>query len=55
METVPFLKDEVIYMEISQKFTVEQTDQMAVNNSFNPINRFFDNKEWFTDVIWRAE
>lgn len=55
METVPFLKDEVIYMEISQKFTVEQTDQMAVNNSFNPINRFFDNKKWFIDVIWVAK
>jgi L-histidine N-alpha-methyltransferase len=55
METVHFSKDEVIYMEISQKFTVEQTDQMAINNSFNPINRFFDNKEWFIDVIWQAK
>ncbi|MDB4905081.1 MAG: L-histidine N(alpha)-methyltransferase [Mucilaginibacter sp.] len=55
MEAVHFLKDEVIYMEISQKFTVEQTDQMAVNNSFKPLNRFFDNKEWFIDVIWVAK
>jgi dimethylhistidine N-methyltransferase len=55
MEAVHFLKDEVIYMEISQKFTVEQMDQMAINNSFKPVNRFFDNKQWFADVIWVAE
>lgn len=54
-EAIHFLKDEVIDMEISQKFTVQQTDQMAVNNSFKPVNRFFDEKEWFIDVIWVAE
>ncbi|HEY4326194.1 MAG TPA: L-histidine N(alpha)-methyltransferase [Mucilaginibacter sp.] len=55
IETIHFLKDEFIDMEISQKFTVEQTDQMAVNSSFKPVNRFFDEKKWFTDVIWVAE
>lgn len=55
METVSFLKDEYIFMEISQKFTVEQTDQMAVNGGFKPVNRFFDDKKWFIDAIWVAE
>jgi L-histidine N-alpha-methyltransferase len=54
-EAIHFSKDEVIDMEISQKFTVEQTDQMAVNNAFKPVNRFFDDKKWFIDVIWVAE
>ncbi len=54
-ETFSFLKDELIYMEISQKFTVEQTDQMAIKNSFKPVNRFFDKKKWFIDVVWVAE
>lgn len=55
METVHFEKDEYIFMEISQKFTVEQTDQMAIDNGFKPVNRFFDNKKWFIDAIWMAE
>jgi L-histidine Nalpha-methyltransferase len=54
-EAVRFLKDECIFMEISQKFTIEQTDQIAINNGFKPVNRFFDRKKWFIDVIWVAE
>ena len=54
-QTIHFAKDEYIFMEISQKFTVEETDAMAVNSGFKPVNRFFDDKRWFTDVIWVAE
>lgn len=54
-ETIHFEKDECIYMEISQKFTVAETDNMATSAGFKPINRFFDDKKWFTDVIWLAE
>ena len=53
-ETFSFLKDELIYMEISQKFTVEQTDEMAVKSFFKPVNRFLDEKKWFIDVVWVA-
>lgn len=55
METVHFEKDEYIFMEISQKFTVEQVNQMAVKASFKPVGHFFDSKHWFTDAIWVAE
>jgi len=54
-ETIRFLKDEYIFMEISQKFTVSQTDQMASNTGFKSIHHFFDSKKWFIDVIWVAE
>ena len=54
-ESIHFLKDECIYMEISQKFTVEQTDQIAINTGFKPVNRFYDSKKWFIDVIWQVE
>ncbi|MDB5143598.1 MAG: L-histidine N(alpha)-methyltransferase [Mucilaginibacter sp.] len=53
-ETITFLKDEYIYMEISQKFTIMQTDQMAINAGFAPVDRFFDDKRWFIDAIWVA-
>jgi dimethylhistidine N-methyltransferase len=53
-ETIAFSKNEYIYMEISQKFTVMQTDQMALNAGFAPVDRFFDTKKWFIDAIWIA-
>lgn len=54
-ETIRFIKDEYIYMEISQKFTVMQTDQIAANTGFRAVNRFLDSKKWFLDTIWTAE
>jgi len=54
-QKIRFSKDEYIYMEISQKFTTMQTNQMAKNTGFRPINQFFDRKKWFIDAIWLAE
>jgi len=54
-ENIHFAKDEYIYMEISQKFTVMQTNQMAANAGFTPVNIFFDSKKWFIDAVWVAE
>ncbi len=53
-QTIHFLKDECIFMEISQKFEVAQTDQMAHRAGFKPTHYFFDDKRWFIDVIWVA-
>jgi len=54
-ETICFAKDEYIYMEISQKYNVIQTNQMAAGAGFKPLNIFFDSKKWFIDAIWLAE
>jgi L-histidine N-alpha-methyltransferase len=54
-ETICFAKDEYIYMEISQKYNVIQTNQMASGAGFKPLNIFFDSKKWFIDAIWLAE
>jgi L-histidine N-alpha-methyltransferase len=51
---INFAKDETIFMEISQKYTVEQTDEIAGQSSFIPVAHFFDKNRWFTDVIWRC-
>ena len=53
-KTISFLKDECVYMEISQKFTVVETDQMALTAGFNPMRHFFDAKKWFLDAIWEV-
>lgn len=52
---ISFAKDEYIYMEISQKFTVEQVDNMAAVAGFKPLDRLFDSKGWFVDAVWVAE
>jgi dimethylhistidine N-methyltransferase len=54
-ETISFKKDEYIYMEISQKYTVEQINNMAKAAGFKPLNQVFDSKKWFVDAIWMAE
>ena len=54
-EKIQFLKDEYIYMEISQKFSVAQSEQMAAKAGFKPVNRFFDSKNWFLDAVWIAK
>lgn len=53
-ENIHLQKDEYIYMEISQKFTLMQTDQIAINTGFAPLTQFFDGKKWFVDAIWVA-
>lgn len=49
-----FKKDEYIYMEISQKFTVDQTGQMAREAGFKPVEQLLDSKKWFMDAVWEA-
>jgi dimethylhistidine N-methyltransferase len=50
--TFNFTKNETVFMEISQKYTVEETDEIAVQSGFKPVAHFFDSNKWFTDVIW---
>jgi len=53
-ERIRFAKDEYVYMEISQKFTIAQTEQMAREAGFTPIRELFDSKQWFMDAVWEA-
>ncbi|WP_233268727.1 L-histidine N(alpha)-methyltransferase [Mucilaginibacter lacusdianchii] len=52
--TVQFHKDEYIFMEVSQKYTVQQTDQMATQAGFTPVQHFMDSKGWFLDAVWQV-
>lgn len=54
-DSISFARDEYIYMEISQKYSVMQTNQMAENAGFKPLEIFFDSKKWFIDAVWMAE
>jgi|SRR6185503_2538143 len=54
-ETIGFAKDECVFMEISQKFTVAQTNTIAKTALFKPAYHFFDRKKWFLDAVWLAD
>jgi L-histidine N-alpha-methyltransferase len=53
-ETITFHKDEYIFMEISQKYTVAETSQMGMQAGFKPVESFSDSRNWFLDALWLA-
>lgn len=53
-ETIHFKKNEVIYMEVSQKYDLGETHEIARSCGFEPIAHFFDSNQWFADVIWKC-
>jgi dimethylhistidine N-methyltransferase len=51
---VHFAKNETIYMEVSQKYTIAETDRLAERGGFLPVQHFLDSKGWFADICWKA-
>eukprot|EP01133_Synstelium_polycarpum_P019581 gene19581-23457_t len=49
-----FKENEYIYMEISQKYSLEETEKMASAVGFKPFMHFQDRRKWFLDTIWLA-
>lgn len=49
-----FGKYETIFMEISQKYTLQEIESFASNNGFRPLQHFFDSKGWFVDSLWEC-
>ncbi|HXS36107.1 MAG TPA: L-histidine N(alpha)-methyltransferase [Flavipsychrobacter sp.] len=52
---VHFMEGETIFMEISQKYTVEQIDKLAADAGFKPVKYFYDSQNRFLDAIWQLE
>jgi L-histidine N-alpha-methyltransferase len=53
--TFSFRENEPMYMEISQKYTLAETAQMAAQSGFKPIHTFLDTRKWFADVLWQRQ
>jgi L-histidine Nalpha-methyltransferase len=53
-QSFSFAENEAIFMEIAQKYTVIQTDELALQSGFTPVKHFFDSRRWFLDTIWRC-
>lgn len=53
-QTFIFKENEFIFMEISQKYSMEETDKMAEATGFKTVNHFLDHKKWFVDTVWQC-
>ena len=54
MQPIDFDENEYIDMEVSQKYNLEETNQLALDAGFQPVQYFFDRKKWFVDVVWEC-
>jgi dimethylhistidine N-methyltransferase len=52
--TINFDEHEYIAMEISQKYDLKETENMAKQAGFKPIKHFYDKKNWFVDSVWEC-
>ena len=46
---------EVIDMEISQKYSIEEISQLANQTNFGVVETFYDSKRWFLDILWEVK
>lgn len=49
-----FEANEPVYMEVSQKFSIEDTHKIAVQSGFKAAHSIMDSNQWFVDVFWTA-
>lgn len=50
---IHFAENEYVFMEISQKYSLNDIDQLAEKTGFKPLKRFFDQHQYFVDAIWK--
>ncbi|MFW0718258.1 L-histidine N(alpha)-methyltransferase [Pedobacter sp. N23S346] len=53
-ETVRFAQNEHIYMEISQKYSLKEINDLAMETGFTPTAHFFDHQKYFVDAVWKV-
>jgi dimethylhistidine N-methyltransferase len=51
-ELLEFEKNEAIYMELSQKYSVQEIEVITNQTGFRPVDYFFDGRKWFLDMVW---
>ncbi len=48
----PFYRNEPVWTELSQKYSEQEINALAVHSGFRPIAGFYDCKHFFLDVVW---
>ncbi len=52
--TIYFEANEPVYMEISQKYSLAEIENLAQQTGFKIVQHSFDSKNWFADSIWEV-
>ena len=54
-EMIQFSAHEPIFMEISQKYSIEEIEALAAGSGFRCRQHFFDENNYFADSIWLVD
>jgi len=49
-----FEKDEYILMEISQKYSKQEIEELANASGFKVVQYFSDQQHYFVDAVWKV-
>jgi len=52
---INFEENEYVFMEISQKYSLREIDQLAKSSGFKLLTNFFDDKRHFVDSVWTID
>jgi len=50
-----FAKNEHIFMEVSQKYSLPEIESLAVTSGFKVVKYFSDERKYFVDAIWKVD
>ncbi|MGI8469712.1 MAG: L-histidine N(alpha)-methyltransferase [Pyrinomonadaceae bacterium] len=53
-QTFDFKQGEPVFMEISQKYSLEMIEDLALTSGFRVAENFFDGKKYFADSLWKT-
>lgn len=53
-EIISFTKNETIFMEVAQKYSLSEIEKIAFESGFKPIFNCFDENQDFVDSIWEV-
>lgn len=54
-ENISFEENELIDMEISQKFSTEKIKELREKSGFENVGEIKDSKKWFVDAVWQVK
>lgn len=54
-DAIQFSENEYIFMEISQKYSLEDIEMLAIKSGFQVKQHFFDKNKYFSDSIWLVD
>ncbi len=52
-QTFSFDEGERIYTEVSQKYSIEEIEDLAYKSGFEVVDHYFDKKKYFVDTLWK--